>query len=414
MKSYFNRYLLFLTLLVVAYTLVEIYRPKPIDWTRTYRNDAAIPFGTRAVYDLLPGLFPNQPVESVRQPVYNRLREAALPARSAYLLIGEECRLDENDLRELLAYVARGNVAFLSGNGFPEELLDTLHLTLGQRSLLDLERYQAETRGKSDAQAPFDRYRADTMRVNFLNPALRRARGYVMERETGENYFEVTDSTRALALGVDQQNNYNFLQFAWGKGTLYLHSAPEVFANFYLLKEGDEAYAFRALSYLPAVPLLWDEYTEQGRLGEQSLFRFLLSSPALRWAYYLALATLLLYVIFEGKRRQRVIPVLTPPRNTSLEFVETIGTLYYQQRDHFGIADKKIQHFLAFLRQRFHLSTADLDEEFCESLAAKSGLARPEVDRLVQGIERTRRAGHLAEYELLDLNRRIETFYQAL
>lgn len=414
MKSYVNRYFVFLLLLVVAYVLVEIYRPKPLDWNRTYENNAPIPFGTQAVYDLLPGLFPGQSVESVRLPVYNRLREKALPPRSAYLLIGEECRLDENDLRALLAYVARGNVAFLSGNGFPEALLDTLQIGLSQRNLLDLDRYRVNTPPKSGPvpDQAINRYLIDTMRVNFLNPHLRRASGYVLERETGENYFDVTDSTRARALGVDQRGSYNFLQFDWGRGTLYLHAAPEVFANYYLLHDGDEAYAFRALSYLPNVPLLWDEYTEQGRVGEQSLFRFLLTSPALRWAYYLTLATLLLYVWFEGKRRQRIIPVLTPPRNTSLEFVETIGTLYYQQRDHFGIAEKKIAHFLAYLRQRFHLPTAELDEEFRAALMAKSGLARAEIDRLVDTMERSRRAGHLAEYQLLELNQRIEEFYQ--
>jgi hypothetical protein len=413
-NAYFNRYLIFLLLVVGAYVLVEVYRPKPIDWTRTYRNDAAAPFGTRAVYDLLPSLFPAQSVESVRVPVYNRLREGELPARSAYLLIGEECRLDENDQRELLAYVNRGNTAFLAANSFPDSLLRRLGVTLHQFNLLDVDRYRSDTTRPADGSATneLERYLLDTLRVNLLNPGFRQAGGYPLERETAENYFRLNDSSQVLALGTDQQNRYNFLQIRWGQGTFYLHAVPEVFANYYLLRQGDAPYAFRALSYVPDVPLLWDEFTEQGRIGAQGLFRFLFTSAPLRWAYYLTLIGVLLYVFFEGKRRQRVIPVLTPPQNTSLAFVETIGALYYQQRDHFGIAQKKITHFLAYLRQRFHLSTQTLDEEFRAALSARSGMARPEVDRLVDTIEHARQAGHLAEYQLLELNRQLESFYQ--
>ena len=93
------------------------------------------------------------------------------------------------------------------------------------------------------------------------------------------------------------------------------------------------------------------------------MLRFLFTTPSLTWAYYLTLAGLGLFMIFESKRRQRVIPVIEPVKNKSLEFVETVGQLYYQQADHASIAEKKIQYWLAYVRQRFNIPTTELAEE---------------------------------------------------
>ncbi|OZI06537.1 hypothetical protein BWI93_19355 [Siphonobacter sp. BAB-5385] len=411
-----SKFLFFLLSIIVLFVAVEYFRPRPIDWTRTYRNDQKMPFATQALYDLLPGLFPKQPVRSVRLPFYNLWKEQQLAPRSTYLYISENCTLEDADVKALFAYLKRGNVVFLSANGFPQLLLDSLHLKIGTNHLVDFNRaYQEQAQPDEDQQAFYNRFRLDTMALNLTNPAFKQpGKGFVLERETAENHFLTTESTqKATVLGVNQHGQYNFLKFNLGAGTLYLHSAPEVFTNYYLLQQGDANYAFRALSYLPNLPILWDEYTEQGREGEKSLFRFLFTSPSLIWAYYLTLAALFLFVLFESKRRQRVIPVLEPLRNSSLEFVETVGQLYYHQADHSVIAEKKIQHWLTYVRQRFGLKTTELDEEFKELLTAKSGLERSEIDRLLGRIGQVRYfSGNLPENQLVDLSNQIEQFYQ--
>lgn len=412
-----KKYLLILGTIVILFVLVEYFRPRPIDWTRTFRNDQKIPFATEAVYDLLPGLFPGQEVTSVRLPFYNLADDGKLPEQtSTYLFISESCEMAGEDVEELLAYVHDGNTAFLSANSFPQLLTDTLHLKIGTNSLIDFNRaYQSEKNEDEDQDAYYNRFRFDSMQVNLTDPRFRVGRkGYVLEKETAENHFVTTDSTlKASVLGVNQHGQYNFLRFRFGKGELFLQSAPEVFSNYYLLKQGEGNYAFKALSYLPAQPILWDEYAEQGREGERSILRFLFTSPSLTWAYYLTLATLLLFVIFEGKRRQRVIPVLEPVTNSSLEFVETVGQLYYNQADHANLAEKKIQHWLTYLRQRFGMKTTELDEEFRETLVLKTGIDRKDVDNLVARIHQVRYfSGNLAENQLVDLSNQIESFYR--
>ena len=43
--------------------------------------------------------------------------------------------------------------------------------------------------------------------------------------------------------------------------------------------------------------------------------------------------------------------------------------MYFQQGDHDNLARKKIQYFLADLRERYGLNTTNLDKEFMETLA---------------------------------------------
>ncbi|MFT4033474.1 MAG: DUF4350 domain-containing protein [Siphonobacter sp.] len=408
------KYLAIFLGILILFGVVEYFRPKPIDWTRTYRNNQKIPFATEALYSLLPTLFVNQSVESVRVPFYNFIKEQKLPAKSIYLYISENCNLDDEDVNQLIPFVQRGNIVFLSGNDFPDKLLDTLHLRQATNSMIDFSKaYQSERNEKEETFVK--KFRLDTMRINLLNNRLRKqGKGYSMEREITENHFVTTDSTlTATVLGVNQHNQYNFLKFRLGKGELYLHSAPEAFTNYYLLKQGDDNYAFKALSYLPDLPVFWDEYAEQGREEEQSILRFLFTSPGLTWAYYITLAGLFLFVVFESKRRQRVIPVIPPVTNTSLEFVETVGELYYHQGNHANIAEKKIQHWQAYVRQRFGLKSTELDETFKEALRAKSGLPQQDIDKLIGRIGQVQYfSDDLPESQLIDLNNQIESFYR--
>ena len=94
-----NIYTLLLVLTVVGYVLFDYYRPKPLDWNPTYQNDDKIPFGTQALYELLPGILHQSSVPTVRLPVYNFLTETKLPARSNYVLIAHDVALDKNDQR---------------------------------------------------------------------------------------------------------------------------------------------------------------------------------------------------------------------------------------------------------------------------------------------------------------------------
>lgn len=388
-----NKYLLILLATVLGYVLFEYYRPKPLDWTPTYQNDDKVPFGTQALFELLPEIMGQRAVKTVRLPAYNFLTETKLAGPSNYVFVAQQFNVDGNDLKQLLDYVRRGNNVFISAY----ELPDTLGRTLG---------FKADVKDPTKADS--------TLRQNFTNPALHNPAAYNFFHDDGRNFLTITRPAGITVLGRNARREPVFIRIAYGKGQFLVHNLPLAFTNYYVLDPKTSDYAAKALTYLPPVPTYWDEYQKQGRFDkeEQSIFRYIWSQPALNWAYYVVVFGLIFYVIFAGKRTQRVIPVIERPQNTSVDFVQTIGRLYFQQGDHDHLARKKIQYFLADLRERYGLNTISLDAEFTKKLAQKSGITNDEAADLVRLLRNAQKSISLSEYDLLTINAAIEKFNQ--
>jgi hypothetical protein len=198
-----------------------------------------------------------------------------------------------------------------------------------------------------------------------------------------------------------------------GKGSVTVAVAPITFTNYNLLREDNYQYALLSLSGLPrnTQVVYNNHFLLGGSQDNVSFLRYFRSAPALINTWYLVIALLLIFVLFHAKRKQRVIPVIQPPRNTSLEFTETIGRLYYQRGDHANLARKKIDYFLEYVRTHYYLSTNYLDDEFADRLTKKSGKPASEIKELLALIKNFRQAYDINQKDLLNLNIKIERFY---
>jgi predicted nucleic acid-binding protein len=103
-----------------------------------------------------------------------------------------------------------------------------------------------------------------------------------------------------------------------------------------------------------------------------------------------------------------MIPVIQPLHNSSVDFVRTIGRLYFQQKDHKNLARKIIAHFLEHVRNTYNISTSVLDEAFITKLSYKSGISREEIQELAYEIKYVEESPSITEDELLSLSKRIE------
>lgn len=399
MFSSLNRYWIFLFLMILGYGLVEYYRPKPLDWRSTYSNKDHIPFGTKVLFELLPEMVGNKRVESLRIPPYNQLSKdstnvsnsPAISLKTSYIFINEEFKIDLSDQKALLNYVKNGNIVFISSYHFP----DTLMSVLGVKAM------EHNPTNKDTAKI-----------VNFSNPRLRTKKGFIFTKDDGRNYLKIEDFSRTVLLAVNEDNEPVFVKVNYGKGEFYLHNLPLAFTNYYVLDSLNDKQAFHALSYLPNQPVYWDEYQKQGRFGENenSVFRYIVSEPGLKTAYLLTLVGLIMYAVFSGKRRQRIIPIIDAPKNVSLEFVKTIGNMYYRKGNHANLAEKLIQHFWIYVRERFGITANKFEEsELLEQISDKSGLSKQETQDLFNEIseEDSKWTGH----RLMDLNKKLEDFY---
>ncbi len=391
MKSY-KFFIVVFVLVLTLYIIAEANRPQPFDWSVTLSKGDKNPYGSFVLYSRLKDLFPSASVESFRTPVYNQLNNFN-EENTAYLLCDEKLKVSENDVEEMLSFVTKGNHLFISASRVAKNLSDTLHYDT-DRNLIE--------------------FTKDSTRLQFTDPTLSAKGDYTFLRNSIDEYFTKYDTAVTTVLGKNNFGKVNFIRMTMGNGFIYLHANPLVFSNYFMLTDNNASYTAMVLSYIPKTvkKVYWDEYYKLGPLGAATPLRFFLSNDYLRWALRLAVIGMLLYVLFEMKRRQRIIPVITPLRNTTVGFIRTIATVYLQQKDNNSIAAKKITYFLEFVRNKYFIPTVLLDEDFIEHLSRKSGVGKHDTEALVQLIGSVQTAQQVPDTYLLVLNDKIDQFYK--
>ena len=373
--------ILFVIAVMAVYTGYEANKPQPIDWSPNFSISKKSPYGTYIIKDALPYLFPEGKVSFARMSVREQLRVDSTPFLKTYFFVSPFFKIVPGDLEAVLEEVEDGGALFISAEFIP----DTLYSYVGVSGMKRIQNWKDYLRGFED-------------------------KGYRF-RST-HRYFELKESFDGEVLGyVDTIKNPNFIRMNYGKGVIYLHSNPMAFTNFFLLDSMNGDYYQKALSFLPPdANVVWDEYLKSGAEGQQTLFRVIFRYPALKWAYILLILGAILYVLFRTKREQRPIPEIRPLENRTLEFVSVVSSLYYKQRDHVAIANKRINSFLEEVRYNYKLRTEELDSSFIDLLSERSGVARGSVEGLIFLIIRIRKTEHVDEDQLRELVRYIELF----
>lgn len=387
-----RRYLIVSAVLLVGYLLAQYYKPKPTNWTPTYLKEDKIPFGTYLLFHEIHNLFPKTETKIVRDPIYNTLKGRRF-SNTNYLFISHTIELNKLDFKELINFVKDGNNAFIAAFGFDKTFTDTLKFEIGS----SYGNYSTE----------------QSVGVNFVNPALRAKQNYTFGKQIAEQYFSKIDTLRATVLGQNRAGKPNFIKYSFGKGNIYILPNPQLFTNYNMINPLGADYAAKALSYLPvSANLIWDEHNTRGNIDDSAVLRVIFKNESLRWAYYLALIGLIVFVLFEMKRRQRIIPVIEPLKNSSLDFVKVVGKVYYQQRDNSDIAKKKINYFLEHIRSTYNLKTTTLDKELAKALNIRSGVQEGTIGQLFNIIDVINSNQYVDDAQLINLNKLIEKFYK--
>jgi len=407
-----KKYILFITILVIGLVIVEMNRKKPVDWTPTFINTDKNPFGTYIAFDLLKDVFPNQNIKVTRKPVYNELnyvdsdthnrKSGGKTINTCYIFINqafgissqygmkESFGIDKLDMEHLFKFVDKGNNVLISAENISPLLLDTLGIEI-------------ETNWST----------SDTI-YNFTK--LNKKKDYAFSGLRGAQSYFVTDSCKFRIKTLAESKNEHvpvFLQIDYGDGHIYLNSLPSAFSNIELLKSDKYEFAFTCLSYIPKTnEILWDEYQKQGRVGEYSTFRVIWNHPSLLYAYYIILAGGLLFMIFRSKRTQRIIPVINPPANTSLEFLNTISNLYYQKQAYESIVRKRHSYFLDTVRSKYYLRTETINDDFVKNLNLKSGVDINIIEQIFALHNQIENAYDVSNSLLLRYNNKLEEFYR--
>lgn len=387
-------------ILITLFFTIDYRSNRIIDWEESYNEKSNKPYGLSVLYKELPTLFKDKKIRTVYYTPYTYLYANSEGgygdhvAEGNYILIGNSDYLGVDDIDELLYFAESGNTVFISDSNLPTYLKDTLNVAIDYFDIKD-----------------------SISKLSFTYHSLK-SKSTKIDKVGNEFFFSSYEGDGYQSLGYVNNNieQSNFLEIQFGDGFIYLHLQPKAFSNYHLLKEERYTYAEGVLAYLPNENVYYDSFTKYydsyyGNAEEKSNLSWFLQQTSFKWAWYLALILTLLFMIFNAKRRQRIINIIKPLNNTTVEFVKTISNLYFETQDHKNLIDKKITYFLEKIRTDYYLDTSTLDEEFITKLASKSGKKKESVKKIIDYISWLQTKEEVAEINLLSINKLIEDFY---
>jgi hypothetical protein len=377
---------------ISVYLILKLFSPRDIDWTITLHPEDKNPFGMYALNEVIDKLFPQHKIHRNNYTLYELCDTLKRPVN--FFSVSTSFGPGAEDTQALLKNIEQGGSAFISAQYFSGLFADTLSLATSDYFFENI--YHNIDRG-------------DSATLQFVNPALAPAKQFSFPRKNIHNYFSDFDSTATVVTVNDLQLPVS-IKIQLGKGNLYLNTTPLVFTNAYLLDKENDGFAAISLSHLPEQETYWSSFYHLGRMEARTPLRFILSTEPLRWAYYITVLSLLLFIVFEVKRKQRIIPIIKPLANTSLAFISTIGNLYYQAGDHKNIAEKRIQFLSEQLRTRHGINLQHMDEKTSGTLAHKTGQQEETVYQLLHIIQVVQSKTRITTDELKTLNQKIDSF----
>jgi len=388
------KFIVFLLLLIIGVFVIEKSFTKEFSWEATYSKNDKQPFGCFIFDDVLSSSMKGK--YSVSNETFYQMNNDSANRPKAILIVSDYIFMDSLQYESMISLLRKGYKIMFASTDFSPYLIDSLRIE-AHNSYFSNDEMKLMTRQIRQRNP-----------LSLCDSALSR-KVYMFFPQLCEDYFSGIDAIEPklrdesadkrkhtwiskLPSTVLARNKEQFpVAFSKkvGKGELFMVSTPLIFTNYGMLDEDNASYIFSILSYMKGLPLVRYETHSADYAEKESPLRYFISQPPLRWSIYFTLFTLILFMCFTAKRRQRVIPVIKPPMNNTLDFVKMIGTLYYQKKDHLGLLRKKRIYFAQILKRETNI---DIDEEkltmdLCHRLSNKTGMEAEKIYKTLKDLE---------------------------
>ena len=372
----FNRLYIIGVLAFLAIVFLLQYRmPRKFQWTPTYDHRDRQPFGCYVFDSVVKASLP-QDYRVVKKTFY-QLSQDSTAAPQGVLMVAESVAFSATDVAAIRRLAARGWRILLASEVLGA-LEDTLHLDNDWHySPGPLLQYAQKQQARDTLV--WQRDSSYSSRLFTYYPQL-------LPRTISGN----VDSLGYHVLSRHQQHNDApvVVRIPIGQGAIIWVSTPLVFTNYGILDNDNYHYLFRLLTQLDGLPVVRTESYIPKTAAAQTPLRYILSQQPLRWALYLTLLTILLFMVFTARRRQRAIPVAKEPDNMSLAFARQIGTLYAQRKDYTDAVIKKYTYMAEELRTQLHIDITDVtaDTHSLSLLALHTGQEESQLAALLDDL----------------------------
>jgi len=386
------------------------------NWKETYSPDDKGPYGTYVMKELLDtvGLFGE--FVQIDSEVGESLEDNE-DVNDIYFFIGKENHIKEKSIDKLLEFVKNGNTAFIAAEKMPEMLNDEFFLNT--KSMYDVER---------DSIQKFKFVHQDLNKKSYkFEYIYNNKRQLKSWKYFKDNNFDLWDENEAFILGRNDNGKPNFIKISFGEGNIFFHANPYAFTNVSMLRKSGFEYAENMLKHIPPGIVQWDKYNLRyhwkstsngdgdnsgGNEERRSILEFIFKNQALTWAFVILVIAAFLYAVFKGKRQQDIVKPAESKENTSLRYIDTISSLYFQEKKHGKLIRLKEKTFLNYIAEHYYLSSTKIDTKFIDKLAEKSQIDKERIQEIFAMFDNLKGKTEVADNALIELHRRIEYFYK--
>ncbi len=384
-------------LLLAGLIYMEANKAQPINWFPSYDARDKIPLGGFVFDELLKESIGDNLTE-IKSPPFEKLKNTEM--MGTYLFINDYFDFDKAEMNSMFQWIEKGNSVFISGNYLGENLLDSLHLKM-QSSII------------------YDQIKTEPL-LALVNEKFKYETPFHINKDFDTRYFSEIDTLSNIVLGISdiytgtlkiETPEVNFIKIKMGKGELFLHAQPEIFSNFFLVDDDNSKHTSDVLSYINNGNHIYlDHYYKSGKHINISPLRVLLNNKYFKWAYYFMLIGILLFIVFEGKRKQKAIPIVAPLENKTYEYTRTIAGMYLDESQHHKIAGKQISLFLEYIRTQLRIPTDSINSRFFKSISEKSGNSEEDTMSLFTRIEKIQNQTYTTAEEVVELHTSISAY----
>lgn len=390
-----------LLVLLLLSTILEYVDVPDVEKKEHYRPDSQDPFGTWVLYNLLEKRYGADNVLHYEEEIEWWQIDTTL--KYLYIKMDKYSYLNSDDTDGLVYYLNAGN--------------DALFISEGLSFAHDIGLEDMSAGFKFGDTLKLEYHIGDTSIFTFIADSILPMNGFATIDVVTDSLQQADSLTYGYIVGTVAGGNYNqpciYKEWSLDKNAyINHHSIPRLFSNI----------ASKQDFYLPHFQKLIGQYNYDRVIIDHPIYRsgyvddtssplqFILGHRSLRLAYYLMIVAGLLYVIFVGKRRQKVIPAVIPNKNTSLEYASILGRLYQYQEKPKRLVKHLKEIFYHDMKSRYFIDHRD--EDYALLLAKKSQVPLENIQRILKGLEQVEDRFSFTNDDLALLYSRIQQFYK--
>jgi hypothetical protein len=387
-------YIFCLIILFVLFYSLNRPQPQEFVWEQTYHTQDKQPYGAYAFDKLLKeswekGYFHNY------KKISDLQSDGSLNEKNLFI-VTEIFRPAYSDREALFDYIKNGGKALISARYFGDLLSKRLNFEVGYNYFEDI--------------SIMSNIKQQYKSLHFCAPELNKFIYKIPDKIcagffTYNSVEEIENYASVVAKTVD--NEVVMIKYELGKGALILCSNPMIYTNYMILNNNTNMYIWNALAYLQDKPLIRTEYYHAGSNAaeSQSPLRYLYSIPSLKWALIITIITIIVFMIFTAKRRQKVIPIVKSPKNRMLDFVHSVAGLYLQKNNNADIIIKKQLYWADNLKRKYGIDiiNENHDSKFFMRLSEKMGKSINELSELFSVLDKIDSNTHISDSKMMEI-----------